>query len=214
MVSWSFLGPDWPQTHHRIKPIRPHLRSTPAEKPLIVEMPSREETETLEGSWGLAPTYAGRVLLPDVDVSPNYERCIGEGVAVVLDSRSRVVLLRRSPTDVPHDSRRWVLPSGRIRPSETIEEGTVREVREETGLVVRLVQLLRIDWVTTEFRTWVNKRTHFTFLARPYEGALQPVDREEVMEADWFPADELPGLLQPSWLPAFLRERGMEPHGQ
>ncbi|MEE9236162.1 MAG: NUDIX hydrolase, partial [Thermoplasmata archaeon] len=139
-----------------------------------------------------------------VDVSQNYERCKGEGVAVVMDSRRWVVLLKRSSTDVPQDSERWVLPSGRIRLSETIEDGTVREVREETGLDVRLARLIRIDWVITEFRTWVNKRLHFTFLARSYGGALKPRDQKEILEAEWFLPDDLLGLIRPPWLRDFL----------
>ncbi len=169
-----------------------------------MEMPSHEETEALQRAWGPAPTSTIRVPLTEVDVSPNYERCKGEGVAIVMDSRIRVVLLRRSPTDVPHDPRRWVLPSGRIRPSETIEEGTVREVREETGLDVRLVRLLRIDRVMTEFRTWVNERMHFTFRARSYGGDLKPRDQQEILEAEWFLPDELPAQIQPPWLREFL----------
>ncbi len=169
-----------------------------------MEMPSREETEALQRAWGPAPTSPRRVPLPEVEVSQDYERCKGEGVAVVLDSGSRVVLLRRSPTDVPHDHRQWVLPSGRIRLSETIEEGTVREVREETGLDARLVRLLRIDRVITEFRTWMNERMHFTFLARPYGGDLKPLDQKEILEAKWYLPDELPALIQPPWLRDFL----------
>ncbi len=125
---------------------------------------------------------------------------------MVIDSRSRVVLLKRSSPEVPQDARRWVLPSGRIGIAETIEDGTVREVREETGLDVRLVRLLRMDWVITEFRTWVNKRLHFTLLARPSKGALKPRDQQEILEAKWFLPDELPRPLRHSWLHAQLLE--------
>ncbi len=167
-------------------------------------MPSREETDALQRFWGPAHTSTRRVPLTEVDVSRNYERCKGEGVAIVMDSWSRVILLKRSSTDVPRDSGTWVLPSGRIRLLETIEDGTVREVREETGLDVRLLRLLRTDWVITEFRTWVNKRLHFTFLARSYGGALNPRDQQEILEAEWFLPDELPAIIQPPWLREFL----------
>lgn len=69
---------------------------------------------------------------------------------------------------------------------------------------MRLVRLLRIDRVMTEFRTWVNERMHFTFLARPYGGDLTPRDQQEILEVKWFLPDELPGKIQPPWLRDFL----------
>ena len=80
----------------------------------------------------------------------------------------------------------------------------MREVHEETGLDARLVRLLRIDRVLTEFRTWVNERMHFTFLARLFGGDLKPRDQKEILEAEWFLPDELPSLIEPSWLRDFL----------
>ncbi len=172
---------------------------------MILELPPALHFPILVGNpLRAASTSTRRVSLTEVDVSQSYERCKGEGVAVVIDSRYRVVLLKRSSTGVPHDPERWVVPSGRIRLSETIEEGTVREVREETGLDPRLVRLLRMDRVITEFRTWVNERMHFTFLARPDGGALKPRDQKEILEAEWFLPDRLPALIQPPWLRDFL----------
>lgn len=40
------------------------------------------------------------------------------------------------------EARKWSLPGGKLERGETIEEGLLREMREETGLVVRLVKQL------------------------------------------------------------------------
>ena len=56
-------------------------------------------------------------------------------VAVVLDAaRENFLLVKRR--DVPI----WVLPGGAIDPGESPEDATVREVREESGLEVRIVR--------------------------------------------------------------------------
>ncbi len=170
-----------------------------------MEQPPPEETRALQRAWGPAPISTQRVSLPNVDVSPDYDRCKGEGAVVVLDARSRIVLLKRSSNHEWNDPHRWVLPSGRIRLSETIEDGAVREAREETGLDVSLVRLLRVDWVITEFLRWMNKRMHFTFMARRVGGVLQPSDRGEILRASWFQAEELPPHFDPSWLSDFLQ---------
>jgi len=62
---------------------------------------------------------------------------VGVGV-IVLDERGRVLLERRS------DCSWWGLPGGQIEPGETIEEAAVREVKEETGLMVQVTRLLGI----------------------------------------------------------------------
>ena len=42
------------------------------------------------------------------------------------------------------ESREWSLPGGKLEPGETIAEGLIREMREETGLDVRLVKQLYV----------------------------------------------------------------------
>ena len=50
--------------------------------------------------------------------------------ALIRDAEGRVLIARRS------DDGAWNLPSGAIDPGETPREALVREVREETGLLV------------------------------------------------------------------------------
>jgi len=57
--------------------------------------------------------------------------CVG---AVVHDAAGRLLLVRRGHD--PHRGR-WSLPGGRVEEGESPEEAVEREVREETGLVVR-----------------------------------------------------------------------------
>src|SRR3982750_2227707 len=51
--------------------------------------------------------------------------------AIVRDAEGRVLFMRRA------DDGRWGLPAGAVDPGESPAEAIVREVREETGLVVR-----------------------------------------------------------------------------
>lgn len=57
--------------------------------------------------------------------------CVG---AMVHDASGRLLLVRRGRD--PHRGR-WSLPGGRVEPGESPEHAVEREVREETGLVVR-----------------------------------------------------------------------------
>ena len=57
--------------------------------------------------------------------------CVG---AVVQDAAGRLLLIRRGHD--PHAGL-WSLPGGRVEEGETLEQAVRREVREETGLLVR-----------------------------------------------------------------------------
>ena len=63
------------------------------------------------------------------------------GVGVVVWKRDRVLLIRRGKSPMRG---RWSLPGGRQELGETVREAAVREVREETGLEIRLGALLDV----------------------------------------------------------------------
>lgn len=54
---------------------------------------------------------------------------------VVIDERGRALVVQR------RDNGRWEPPGGILEPGETIIEGLLREVQEETGLTVECVAL-------------------------------------------------------------------------
>ncbi len=144
--------------------------------------------------------------------SLEYEPCKGRGTALVVES-GRIALVRCAPDWLPGEGL-WVFPGGRIRNREAIEEGTVREVMEETGLQVALDRLLRVHREVTEFRTWTNERWHFTFLSHPVAGDLSPRDAEEVLEARWFPLYAPPEGLPRPWMRRLLRSAAAAPQSR
>jgi ADP-ribose pyrophosphatase YjhB (NUDIX family) len=59
--------------------------------------------------------------------------------AIIIDSGGRLLLIRRG-----HEPGRglWSVPGGRIEPGESDEQAVIREIREETGLSVRVGRLV------------------------------------------------------------------------
>ena len=57
-------------------------------------------------------------------------RCVG---AIITDADGRLLLIRRGQQP---EAGRWSLPGGRVRPGESDADAVIREVSEETGLVV------------------------------------------------------------------------------
>jgi ADP-ribose pyrophosphatase YjhB (NUDIX family) len=85
----------------------------------------------------------------------------------------------------------WDLPGGFLEPWETPAEAVVREVREETGLVVRPTELLGVivdAYTASEGSDYTLN--HF-YLAEVLAGEPTPAD--DLAELAWFPPDALPG---------------------
>ena len=88
----------------------------------------------------------------------------------------------------------WVLPKGTPDGDERIEETATREVREETGLDVRIVRPLgTIEYWFALPRRRVHKVVHF-FLMEPTGGDVGRHDHE-YEEVRWVTVDEARGLL-------------------
>lgn len=87
-------------------------------------------------------------------------------------------------------------PSGGVVPGETIEQGIAREMREETGLEVRLTRyLLRVHVDFTHGGESVAWTTH-VFTGEPAGGEIGPHDREEIREARWLPLEDMAGSVR------------------
>ncbi len=107
--------------------------------------------------------------------------------AVTFDAEERVLLVRRADND------RWALVSGIVEPGEEPARALVREVAEETGVVVDVVALAYAD-VTPEVTYPNGDRAQYldlTFLCR-HAGGTAVVADEESTDVGWFPLDALP----------------------
>ena len=97
--------------------------------------------------------------------------------AIIFDDAGKVLVSRRV------DSGWFNLPGGGVEPDESMPEGLMREVREETGLEVEVGRLVGV---------YSKPQKHelvLTFRARVIGGTMAPSD-----EADfhtWVAADEL-----------------------
>lgn len=65
---------------------------------------------------------------------------IGVG-GVIVDRRGRTVLIRRGSEPLRGE---WSIPGGTLELGETLEQGIIRELREETGLEVRVLELIEL----------------------------------------------------------------------
>jgi 8-oxo-dGTP pyrophosphatase MutT (NUDIX family) len=135
---------------------------------------------------------------------------------LLVDAKDRVLMFRGTDPGRP-GSRYWFTAGGGIDPGESVEEGAVRELREETGLSVHpgtLGEPVRTE--VTDFPydgRWYRQEQQF-FLVRvhSWDVTMAGFDVEERRSIDdyrWWTVDELETTAEkfyPADLAGLLRE--------
>ncbi|MFN3385737.1 MAG: NUDIX domain-containing protein [Candidatus Thermochlorobacter sp.] len=143
----------------------------------------------------------------------------------VQDGKALLVKHRRflSGIDLPDES--WILPGGGIKVGETLEEAVRREVKEETGLICEVGDMLFVkeliypycDEAVTHERPLLHVLS-LCFAVKITGGTLQtgkdpelPEDDQLILETAWLPIDALKDYpIYPSSLAAFIQECAAE----
>jgi ADP-ribose pyrophosphatase YjhB (NUDIX family) len=131
---------------------------------------------------------------------------------VVLNDAEQVLLVRRA------DDGRWSLVAGILEPGEQPAAGLVREIQEETSVVVEVERLVSLQSLPPS--SYPNgdqvQYLDLCFRCRPLHGEPR-VNDDECLEVAWFPLSALPALspreheaianaLSPDPLPVFARD--------
>jgi len=129
--------------------------------------------------------------------------------AVIHDLERGIVLVRRKNPPLG-----WALPGGFVDYGECVEHAVAREVLEETGLVVTLVELLGVYSDPARDARMHTISTVFVVQAHNPE-AISAGD--DAAEATFFPLDVLPSDIvfdHRGILDDFIARRGYSSHSQ
>jgi 8-oxo-dGTP pyrophosphatase MutT (NUDIX family) len=120
---------------------------------------------------------------------------------VCRDEEGRVLLAKHQDYD------QWALPGGSIDPGETPADAAVREMWEETGLLVEPVRIVGVYGGAAYCVTYPNgdqiASVDTVFECRIIGGHLA-ADQEEISELRYFTPVELANLALPPWMDAVL----------
>ena len=120
---------------------------------------------------------------------------VGAGFGVMLIRSGKVLLgLRHSDaakaSSALHGEGTWTMPGGKMEFGESFEAGAVREVAEETGIMLAEENLEVISLANN-----IVPDAHFVtvgLLCEKFSGEPKVMEPDEITEWRWFPLDALP----------------------
>lgn len=105
----------------------------------------------------------------------------------ILIENNKILLVQQKLSD----NRQWSLPGGRLECGETISQGMIREMKEETGLNIEIIRMLYFCDVSASSNTLL----HISFLLRRTDGEIRlpsnEFDENPIHDVRFVPIEEL-----------------------
>jgi 8-oxo-dGTP pyrophosphatase MutT (NUDIX family) len=122
---------------------------------------------------------------------------------IVHDDEGRILLVRNS------DVNRWLPPGGTIEPDESPKEAAVREMQEETGLLIEPVRIIgvyggpeyRVAYPNGDLASYVMT----VFECKVVSGEMRP-DHLESLDVRYFSEAELSAMQTSPWARIVLHD--------
>jgi len=115
---------------------------------------------------------------------------IGVGAGAIIFNKDGTLFLAKRGKEARNEKHKWEFPGGSVEFGETLANALVREVREEYGFVIEVVQLLDVvDHILPEEKQhWVSP----TYLCRYKNGKPRILEPHKCEEIGWFGLDDIP----------------------
>ncbi len=111
---------------------------------------------------------------------------VGVGAAIINDKGQLFITLRGKAAK--NEVGTWEIPGGSVEFGETLEEAVKREIKEEVGVEIKIIELLDVcdHLIPKEKQHWVSP----TFICKITKGTPKILEPGKCDQIGWFTLDE------------------------
>lgn len=107
--------------------------------------------------------------------------------AIIIDGDNKVLLIKQKSTGS------FGFPKGHVENNETEEQTAIREVKEETGIDIKITSKKRYE--TSYIHSDIINKQVIYFLAFPLSKNNEQMQEEEIIDLQWIDIEEVTDLL-------------------
>ncbi len=117
---------------------------------------------------------------------------IGVGVGAVIINKNKQIFLAKRGANAQNEIGKWECPGGSVRFGETVNHALLREVKEEHGFEIEIVELLGVcdEILLPEKQHWVSP----SFLCKLKSGTPKILEPEKCEAIGWFTLEKAENL--------------------
>ncbi len=121
---------------------------------------------------------------------------VGCGVGIMILKDNKVLLGKRNKdhekaSSLLNGAGTWTMPGGKLEFGETFEEGAKRETIEETGLILKNIDVICINNDMVETAHFIT----IGLFSDDFEGDPKVLELDEITEWRWFDLNKLPNPM-------------------
>lgn len=112
---------------------------------------------------------------------------IGVACGAIIFNKKGQVLMGQRGSKASDDQTLWDFPGGKVEYGEFAERAIKREVKEEFGIKIEIIELINLVQIIEPGKHWIGP----AYVAKLISGKAKPLERDKFKAFKWVPLSEI-----------------------